>query len=67
MDELNALPYLDKVVRETMRLYAPVPNTVRQVMKDDVIPTESQWVDRRGQKRQGIPYVYSPLTPFYPL
>lgn len=61
MDELNVLPYLDKIVRETMRLYAPVPNTVRQVMKDDVIPTQSEWIDRLGQKRQGLPYVCSPF------
>lgn len=61
MDELNVLPYLDKIVRETMRLYAPVPNTVRQVMKDDVIPTQNEWVDRLGQKRQGLPVMKGDL------
>ncbi|KAF8894814.1 cytochrome P450 [Infundibulicybe gibba] len=38
MDELNALPYLDAVVRETMRVHAPVPSTIRVAMKDDVVP-----------------------------
>jgi len=38
MDELNALPYLDCVVRETLRIHAPVPSTVRIAMKDDVLP-----------------------------
>lgn len=36
MDELNSLKYMDWVVRETMRLYAPVPSTVRMATKDDV-------------------------------
>lgn len=36
MDELNSLKYLDAVVRETMRLHAPVPSTTREATKDDV-------------------------------
>lgn len=38
MDELNALSYLDSVVRESLRFYSPVPATRRIAMKDDVIP-----------------------------
>ncbi|KAJ3514175.1 hypothetical protein NLJ89_g2525 [Agrocybe chaxingu] len=38
MDELNALPYLDMVVRETLRVHAPVPSTIRVAVEDDVLP-----------------------------
>ena len=55
MESPNALPYLDAVVRETMRVYAPVPNTIRKAMHDDVIPTGTEWVDRYGNRRNGIP------------
>ncbi|KAF9265908.1 cytochrome P450 [Marasmius fiardii PR-910] len=38
MDELNSLPYLDAVVRETLRLHAPVPTTTRMAVRDTVLP-----------------------------
>ncbi|RPD56021.1 cytochrome P450 [Lentinus tigrinus ALCF2SS1-6] len=37
-DKLHALPYLDGVCRETLRLYAPAPQTFRGAMKDAVLP-----------------------------
>ncbi|RDX41926.1 cytochrome P450 [Lentinus brumalis] len=37
-DELMALPYLDAVCRETLRLYAPVTLSRRQAMRDTVLP-----------------------------
>ncbi|KAK0438187.1 cytochrome P450 [Desarmillaria tabescens] len=49
MDELNALPYLDWVVRETLRVHSPVPGTVRIAGKDDVIPLSRPFVDRKGK------------------
>ncbi|CAA7265268.1 unnamed protein product [Cyclocybe aegerita] len=38
MDELNALFYLDMVVRETLRVHAPVPSTIRVAVEDDILP-----------------------------
>ncbi|KAI8969791.1 cytochrome P450 [Trametes punicea] len=37
-DELHALPYLDAVCRESLRLYPPAIQTFRGTMKDGVIP-----------------------------
>ncbi|OSD05893.1 cytochrome P450 [Trametes coccinea BRFM310] len=54
MDDLAALPYLDRVVRETLRLYAPVTWTLRSADVDDVIPVSEPYVDRYGQVRHEI-------------
>ena len=37
-DESNALPYLDAVCRETLRLYPAVPFIEREALKDWVVP-----------------------------
>ncbi|RXW13391.1 hypothetical protein EST38_g12458 [Candolleomyces aberdarensis] len=49
MDELNSLPYLDSVVRESLRLYAPVPFTQRLSVKEDVIPLSQPFTDKKGK------------------
>ncbi|KAF8205916.1 cytochrome P450 [Mycena galopus ATCC 62051] len=54
-EQLNALPYLENVIRETMRLHAPVDNTGRMVMTDDVIPLQTPYVDKKGRIHEGIP------------
>ncbi|KAF8830625.1 hypothetical protein HHX47_DHR2000902 [Lentinula edodes] len=54
MDELNSLPYLDKVVRETLRVHAPVPGTMRVAAKDDVIPLGKPLIDRKGVARDSV-------------
>ncbi|KAG1855644.1 cytochrome P450 [Suillus subalutaceus] len=54
MDELIALPYLDAVVRETLRLHAPVPSTVRIAMKDDILPVDKPFTDKYGVVHDGI-------------
>ncbi|KAH9885221.1 cytochrome P450 [Cubamyces lactineus] len=54
MDELNSLPYLDAVVRETLRVHAPVPTTIRVAMKDDVIPVAEPFVNRYGKMQDHI-------------
>ncbi|KAF9453706.1 cytochrome P450 [Macrolepiota fuliginosa MF-IS2] len=55
MDELNALPYLDAIVRETLRIHSPVPSTMRAAIKDDVIPVGTPFVDETGRVRDSIP------------
>ncbi|KAM5531287.1 hypothetical protein V8D89_015042 [Ganoderma adspersum] len=37
-DELSALPYLDAVCRETLRLYAPASFSLRDARQDTVLP-----------------------------
>lgn len=54
MDELNSLPYLDAVVRETLRIHAPVPSTIRVAVKDDVVPLGTPFVDKKGKVRDSI-------------
>ena len=54
MDELNALPYLDHVVRETMRLHPPVPSTMRVAIQDDVMPLEQPVKDADGNIHEYI-------------
>ena len=53
-DELNALPFLDAVVRETLRLHAAVPSTIRIATHDDVIPLSKPIIDKNGVKRDEI-------------
>lgn len=67
MDELQALPYLDAVVRESLRLHAPLPSTLRVAVEDDVIPLNKAFVDNEGILCDHIEYVThsacrSPLT-----
>ncbi|KAF9268376.1 cytochrome P450 [Marasmius fiardii PR-910] len=50
MDKLNGLQYLDCVVRETLRLFAPVPATVREATRDDVIRLSESFVDVHGKE-----------------
>ncbi|KAJ7864182.1 cytochrome P450 [Mycena leptocephala] len=54
MDELNALPYLDCVVRETLRMYAPVPATSRSAFRDDVVPLGTPVTDTRGKVHESL-------------
>ena len=52
MDELNGMTYLDYVIREVLRLHAPVSITDRVAKADVVVPLSQPFTDRRGVKRQ---------------
>ena len=55
MEELNALPYLDLIVRETLRLHAPVTITSRMAVEDDVLPLATPLTDKHGNMVTEIP------------
>ena len=57
MDELNSLYYLDQVVREVLRLYAPVPMLMREAVADDVVPLAAPVVDARGRACSSVRWV----------
>lgn len=59
MDELSALPYLDAVVRETMRLHAAVSSTIRVAVSDDVLPLGTPFVDRNGRTQTSVKCAFS--------
>jgi cytochrome P450 len=48
---LDRLPLLDVVVRETMRLYAPVPSTIREAMHATAMPLSVSLTDRHSVSR----------------
>lgn len=51
---LNELPYLDMVVRESLRLYSPVSQTMRVATMDDIIPVAMPYRDAKGRVREDI-------------
>ncbi|KAJ7452640.1 cytochrome P450 [Mycena latifolia] len=55
MDELNSLEYLEMVVRETMRLHAPVVFIQRMAMQDDVLPLAKPYIDKAGNAHDSLP------------
>lgn len=42
------LPYLDNVIKETLRLIPPVHSSIRVAMQDDILPTSSP-LKRKGK------------------
>ncbi|KAJ6546036.1 cytochrome P450 [Mycena vulgaris] len=54
MDELNALPYLECVVKETLRVHAPVTSTSRMATQDDVVPLRTPFTDTKGTVHESL-------------
>ncbi|KAG8703083.1 hypothetical protein FRC09_004363 [Ceratobasidium sp. 395] len=54
MADLDKLPYLDNVVRESLRLYAPVGGTVREAAHDVHVPVSKSFKDRHGMEHDHI-------------
>ncbi|VDB85149.1 unnamed protein product [Peniophora sp. CBMAI 1063] len=46
--ELDHLPYLDAVVRETLRIHPPVFGTEREAVQDDVVPLKTPYIGTDG-------------------
>jgi len=53
MDQLNALPYLEGVIREVLRLYAP-SDVQRVAMHDTAIPLQKPFKDIHGVMQSSI-------------
>lgn len=52
--DIDELPFLNNVVRETLRLISPLHSTIRVAMKDDEIPTSDAIKMRDGSVHHGI-------------
>ncbi|KAJ7243267.1 hypothetical protein C8J57DRAFT_1083787, partial [Mycena rebaudengoi] len=48
MEELNALPYLENVVRETLRAHTPLVSVRSQAGAEDFLPLGTQCTDSKG-------------------
>ncbi|EPT01414.1 hypothetical protein FOMPIDRAFT_1048852 [Fomitopsis schrenkii] len=54
MDELNSLPFLESVVRESLRLHPPVESAARTATRDDIIPLGKPCIDARGRAQDHL-------------
>ncbi|KAJ6501018.1 cytochrome P450 [Mycena vitilis] len=54
LDELDSLPYMDCVVRETLRLHSPVTDINRIALQDDVVPLDTPYTDTHGVAHQTL-------------
>jgi hypothetical protein len=54
MDELNSLPLLEYLIRETLRFHSVGSFLERMAYEDDVIPFEKPFTDRFGRERREL-------------
>lgn len=52
--ELDALPFLNNVIRESLRVIPPVHSSIRVAMRDDEIPTSEAVNMRDGSVKWGV-------------
>jgi hypothetical protein len=57
MEQLISLPYLDAVVRESLRLRPPVASLAKVAMKDDLILLDVPFIDTKGNTQRAIRYI----------
>ncbi|PVG01512.1 cytochrome P450 [Serendipita vermifera] len=55
MEQMDALPYLDAVVKETLRFHPATENTFREAQEEDIVPVEKPYIDKYGKERHNIP------------
>lgn len=51
-----------QVVRETLRVHAPVPALQRMAMQADVLPLGKPYIDKLGNVHNSLPYVSAPFS-----
>ncbi|BEI86734.1 hypothetical protein CcaverHIS002_0700800 [Cutaneotrichosporon cavernicola] len=66
MEEINALPFLDKCVHESLRFDNPVANTIREAVSDQVIPLSEPVMGRDGKLMSEV-HVKAGTTIFLPI
>jgi cytochrome P450 len=54
VEALNALPYLEAIVRETLRFNPPVEGTSRVAEGDDIILLDREYIGKDGKARKHI-------------
>ncbi|KAJ7501076.1 cytochrome P450 monooxygenase [Mycena galericulata] len=54
LEQLDSLPYLDSVIRETLRVHAPVSYVTRIAAVDDVMPLATPCVDSKGRSHSAL-------------
>jgi cytochrome P450 len=52
--DLENLPLLDAVVRESLRLYPAVPNALRVAVQDDVLPLLGPITNQNGRTEDSL-------------
>ncbi|KAJ7763218.1 cytochrome P450 [Mycena maculata] len=55
LEQLDTLPYLESVIRETLRVYSPVAHITRLAAADDVVPLKTPCFDNKGKVYTSLP------------